>query len=94
MSIKVIQPGLLSSIQDFGRTGYAQYGVPQSGVMDRYAAKIANLLVGNTQYEAVMETTLMGPTLQFQEEMLVALVGLEAVVTLNDEKLRLKSIPK
>ncbi|MAN27093.1 MULTISPECIES: 5-oxoprolinase subunit C family protein [Mesonia] len=89
MSIKVIQPGLLSSIQDFGRTGYAQYGVPQSGVMDRYAAKIANLLVGNTQYEAVMETTLMGPTLQFQEEMLVALVGLEAVVTLNDEKLAL-----
>lgn len=89
MSIKVIQPGLLSSIQDFGRTGYAQYGVPQSGVMDRYAAKIANLLVGNTEYEAVMETTLMGPTLQFQEEMLVALVGLEAVVTLNDEELAL-----
>ena len=40
MSIKVIQPGLLSSIQDFGRTGYAQYGVPQSGVMDRYAVSL------------------------------------------------------
>ncbi len=89
MSIKVTKPGLLTSIQDFGRTGYAQYGVPQSGVMDRYAAKIANLLVGNTEYEAVMEITLMGPSLEFQEEMLVALVGLEAAVTLNDEKIRL-----
>ena len=89
MSIKVKQPGLLTSVQDFGRTGFASYGVPQSGVMDRYSAKIANLLVGNTEYEAVLEITMMGPTLVFEEEMLVALSGLEAVVTLNDKKIEL-----
>ena len=89
MSIKVKQPGLLTSVQDFGRTGFASYGVPQSGVMDRYSAKIANLLVGNTEYEAVLEITMMGPTLVFEEEMLVALSGLDAVVTLNDEKIEL-----
>ena len=89
MSIKVKQPGLLTSVQDFGRTGFASYGVPQSGVMDRYSAKIANLLVGNTEYEAVLEITMMGPTLIFEEEMLVALSGLEAVVTLNDKKIEL-----
>ena len=89
MSIRVKQPGLLTSVQDFGRTGFASYGVPQSGVMDRYSAKIANLLVGNTEYEAVLEITMMGPTLVFEEEMLVALSGLEAVVTLNNEKIEL-----
>ena len=89
MSIKVKQPGLLTSVQDFGRTGFASYGVPQSGVMDLYSAKIANLLVGNTEYEAVIEITMMGPTLIFEEEMLVALSGLEAVVTLNDKKIEL-----
>jgi biotin-dependent carboxylase-like uncharacterized protein len=89
MSIKVKQPGLLTSVQDFGRTGFASYGVPQSGVMDLYSAKIANLLVGNTEYEAVLEITMMGPTLIFEEEMLVALSGLEAVVTLNDKKIEL-----
>ena len=69
MSIKVKQPGLLTSVQDFGRTGFASYGVPQSGVMDLYSAKIANLLVGNTEYEAVLAITMMGPTLIFEEEM-------------------------
>ncbi|MBW2962503.1 biotin-dependent carboxyltransferase family protein [Mesonia aestuariivivens] len=86
MSIKIVQAGLFTSIQDFGRIGVAGYGVPESGVMDRYSAKIANLLVGNTEYEAVMEITMLGPTIIFEKEMLVVLVGLGAVAILNTQK--------
>lgn len=89
MSVKIMQPGLLTSIQDFGRNGYAKFGIPKSGVMDEYAAKIANLLVGNKQEDAVMEIAMLGPTLTFNEDALVVLVGLEANVILNDENIGL-----
>ncbi|MGO1586111.1 MAG: biotin-dependent carboxyltransferase family protein [Mesonia sp.] len=89
MSVKVIKEGLLSSIQDLGRFGFAGWGVPQSGVMDRYSAKMANLLVGNQEFEAVMEVTLLGPVLEFQKETLVVVVGLKAQVKLNDLKIEL-----
>ena len=74
MGIKVREKGLLTSIQDRGRFGYAQLGVPQSGAMDRYSAKIANLLVGNEAFKAVMEITLLGPLLDFTKDGLYAKV--------------------
>lgn len=89
MSVKVIKEGLLSSIQDLGRFGFAGWGVPQSGVMDRYSAKMANLLVGNEEFEAVIEVSLLGPVLEFQKEALVVVVGLKAQVKLNDQKIEL-----
>jgi len=89
MSIKVISPGLLTTIQDSGRLGFGEYGVPQSGAMDTYSAKIANLLLGNKATDAVMEITLLGPKLEFQEPALIVLVGLEAAVFLNDDKIPL-----
>ncbi|MDT0293805.1 biotin-dependent carboxyltransferase family protein [Mesonia ostreae] len=89
MSVKVIKEGLLSSVQDLGRFGFAGWGVPQSGVMDRYSAKMANLLVGNEEFEAVMELTLLGPILEFQEEVLIVVVGIEAQATLNGQKIEL-----
>lgn len=89
MSVKVIKEGLLSSIQDLGRFGFAGWGVSQSGVMDRYSAKMANLLVGNQEFEAVIEVTLLGPVLEFQEKTLVVIVGIEAQVKLNGQKIEL-----
>jgi len=89
MSVKVVKEGLLSSIQDFGRFGFAGWGVPQSGVMDRYSAKMANLLVGNQEFEAVIEVSLLGPVLEFQEKTLVVIVGIEAQVKLNGQKIEL-----
>ena len=47
MSLKIVKAGMLDSIQDIGRFGYQQVGINPTGVMDKYAAAIANILVGN-----------------------------------------------
>lgn len=73
--IKVLKPGLATSIQDLGREGYYHLGIPPSGAMDSYALRAANLLVGNTPGAAALECTLLGPELHFTEDALVALSG-------------------
>jgi antagonist of KipI len=75
MSIRVIKPGLLTSVQDLGRYGYQKHGVIVSGAMDPFAHRIANLLVGNQESEATLEMTLLGPTLQFEADALIAICG-------------------
>lgn len=75
MSIKVSRPGLLASIQDLGRYGFQKYGVIISGAMDVNSLRIANLLVGNEEGEAVLEVTLMGTSLLFEEDLLIAITG-------------------
>ncbi len=85
MGLKILKEGLFTSIQDRGRFGYAGIGVPQSGAMDRYSAKIANMLVGNDASEAVMECTLIGPKILFEKDALIVLVALDAEVVLNKE---------
>ena len=66
MSIMVLNPGLLTTVQDMGRVGYQQFGVSVSGVMDPRSASIANILVGNDEGEAVLECTMMGPHIRGQ----------------------------
>lgn len=75
MSITVLNPGLLTTVQDLGRVGYQQFGVSVSGVMDPRAAAIGNILVGNPQGEAVLECTLMGPQLKFETDEVIAITG-------------------
>ncbi|MBE8190556.1 MAG: allophanate hydrolase, partial [Candidatus Thioglobus sp.] len=64
MSFKVIKPGFLSSIQDFGRFGHAKNAISQSGVMDEHAYAWANYLLGNDFFAAVLEITFGGLELQ------------------------------
>ncbi|NRG46766.1 biotin-dependent carboxyltransferase family protein [Bacillus sp. CRN 9] len=73
--ITIIKPGLLTSIQDLGRYGFQKYGVIASGVMDQIAHRVANLLVGNKESESTIEMTLIGPTIQFHENTLIAITG-------------------
>lgn len=75
MSIEVIKPGLLSTLQDAGRHGYASLGVGRAGVMDQPSWRLANALVGNRGGEAALEITLGGPTLRFQHNAVIALTG-------------------
>ncbi|MFE4898149.1 5-oxoprolinase subunit C family protein [Peribacillus butanolivorans] len=75
MSLRVIKPGLLTSIQDLGRKGFQQHGVIVSGAMDAYSLRIANMLVGNKEGEAALEITLMGPTLKIEKNCLIAITG-------------------
>lgn len=73
--VKVVAPGLLTTVQDGGRPGFQQSGIGVSGVMDRYSQRCANLLVGNAPDEAVLEATLLGPTLEFRGESVIAVTG-------------------
>ena len=75
MAVKVIKPGLSTTVQDLGRPGYYHIGIPLSGGMDRLALKAANLLVGNKEGAAVLEAVFMGPELQFSDDATVAITG-------------------
>ncbi|MBT8267138.1 MAG: biotin-dependent carboxyltransferase family protein [Bacteroidia bacterium] len=81
--IRVVHPGLYSSIQDQGRSGQQEYGVPVSGVMDAFSASLANTLVGNQQGEAVIEMTLQGPKLRFESPAMVSVVGANFTPVIN-----------
>ena len=75
MSITVLNPGLLTTVQDQGRIGYQQFGVSVSGVMDPRSAALANILAGNGQEEAVLECTMLGPQLRFDRANVIAITG-------------------
>jgi len=75
MSIEVIKPGMLSSVQDTGRRGYADLGLGRAGAMDEPALRLAQALVGNHGDEAALEITLAGPTLRFRHDAVIALTG-------------------
>jgi antagonist of KipI len=75
MKVTVLQPGLLTSVQDLGRWGYQRYGIAVGGALDGVAARVANLLVGNQEGAAVLEMAQIGPELQFDNDALVAWCG-------------------
>ncbi|MDH3662062.1 MAG: biotin-dependent carboxyltransferase family protein [Alphaproteobacteria bacterium] len=75
MALKVINPGLSTTVQDLGRPGYFNLGIPIGGAMDRLAMRSANLLVGNDEGAAGLEAVFMGPELEFTSDALVAVTG-------------------
>lgn len=75
MGIRVIKPGMLTTVQDMGRSGYQSQGFSVAGVMDVRSFKIANLLLDNPENEAVLEFTLIGPTLEFTSATIIAITG-------------------
>ncbi|MBU5269200.1 biotin-dependent carboxyltransferase family protein [Clostridium cochlearium] len=83
--IKIKKPGLLTLIQDSGRYGYQQYGVPVSGAMDSFSHRMANILVGNNENEAVLEATVLGPEIEFTNDSLIAVTGGDLSPALNGE---------
>jgi len=77
--LRVIAPGLATSVQDAGRFGYQRFGVPTAGVLDRVAMAAANTIVGNAPDMAVLEMLYLGATLEVvAESTRVACVGLGA----------------
>lgn len=85
MSITVLSPGLLTTVQDMGRVGYQQFGVSVSGVMDPRSAALANVLAGNGPGEAVLECTMMGPKLRFDRACVIAITGGDLGPTLDGQ---------
>lgn len=83
MSIKILKPGVLTTLQDQGRVGYQKYGVIVSGAMDTLASRMTNMLVGNEENAAVLEITLVGPNIEFHKDALIALGGGDMSPTIN-----------
>lgn len=85
--LKVIKPGLLTTVQDLGRPGYQQYGVAVGGALDSFAARVANLLVGNDDNAALLEFAQTGPELLFERDALVAWNGGDFDATIGGQPL-------
>lgn len=77
MAIEVLKAGLATTVQDLGRPGHYDVGIPLSGAMDRFALRVANMLVGNDEGAAALECVFMGPSLRFGTDALVAVTGAE-----------------
>ena len=84
---EVSDPGILTTIQDLGRYGFSQFGVPPSGALDTFSLRVGNLLVGNREEEACLEITLMGLKIKASKEVVIAITGGDLSPTLNEEPL-------
>lgn len=85
MAFEIKSPGLSTTVQDRGRTGHYNVGLPQCGSMDQYSAELGNLLVGNGADAAVLECTYMGPTFTTDADAVVAVTGAPVDLKVNGE---------
>lgn len=83
MAFEILEPGLATTVQDRGRFGYYNVGIPQGGAMDALSAEMANALAGNTPAEAVLECTYMGPRFRTDDAAVIAVTGAPVDVKVN-----------
>ncbi|MBT1704384.1 biotin-dependent carboxyltransferase family protein [Chryseosolibacter indicus] len=84
MSIRVVKAGILDTIQDLGRHGYSSLGINPNGVMDTYAAQLANCLVGNNLNEGLIEFHYPASQLHFSKEALISITGADFTPFVNE----------
>ncbi len=87
--LRVLQPGLLDTVQDAGRPGYQHLGINPGGVMDRVALHVANSLVGNEPTEAVLELHFPATAFLFEDYAMIALSGADLGPMVNDQPIPL-----
>ncbi|SFG90159.1 biotin-dependent carboxylase uncharacterized domain-containing protein [Halopelagius inordinatus] len=85
--IRVVEPGLSTTVQDTGRFGHYHIGMPPSGAMDQYAHKAANYVVGNDETAATLEMTYAGPDLEFEEDAVIAATGADMEPKIDGEEI-------
>ncbi|MBV8654295.1 MAG: allophanate hydrolase, partial [Alphaproteobacteria bacterium] len=89
-ALKIVAPGLHTTLQDLGRWGYQAVGVPVSGALDMTSLRLANRLVGNDEGTAALEILFQGPTIEVAAESVhVGLAGGDAQLELLGERPRL-----
>ena len=84
---RVLKPGLLSTLQDLGRTGYQRLGVSPCGAMDAFALRLANRMVGNPEGSVGLEITLAGVELEVMQDCEVALAGADLAARMDSKPL-------
>lgn len=86
MALRIEQSGLLTTVQDRGRPGYYDVGIPQGGAMDQESAQTANKLVGNSAAEAVLECTYTGPSFTVDAPTTIAVAGADVPLLVNGQE--------
>lgn len=89
MSLRIIKAGILDTVQDLGRYGFQHLGINPGGVMDRFAAQAANMLVGNSADEAVIEIHFPSSIFLFGQEAMIALAGADFSASVNGDDIPL-----
>ena len=84
MSILFQTSGLLTTIQDLGRNGFRRFGINPNGAMDKTAVRLINILLGNDETEAAIETHFPAPEILFEEDAVIALGGADFGAKLNE----------
>ncbi len=92
--IKILSTGLYTSIQDAGRFGYRHLGVPVSGCMDLYSFNLANALLNNSPECAVLESTLIGPRIEFLAPSYIAITGAQCHLLHNSHPAPINTVLK
>lgn len=87
MQVTIVKPGLLSTIQDLGRSAFLAEAVPISGAMDPLSARLANLSIGNLETDAVIEFTYGNASFHCDTDILLAFCGAGATLMVGNEKL-------
>lgn len=90
MSIKILQPGLFSTVQDLGRKGYEHIGFSGAGAMDQFSFKVAQSLINNDG--PAIEYTLIGPTIQFNTQNTFVITGGSVNASLNNKTISMNSV--
>lgn len=83
-ALHIVKPGLLTTVQDLGRYGHQEAGVPVAGPMDTFSHRVANQLVGNAPDAATLEVTLLGPEIIVDAATTMAIAGAQFEVTCGD----------
>lgn len=89
MSLTIVKAGIFDTVQDLGRPGYGNWGINPGGVMDRYAAQLSNILVGNDPGEVVIEMHYPGPQILFDQNALLSITGADFTPVINDQPVSL-----
>ncbi|GGB12508.1 biotin-dependent carboxyltransferase family protein [Macrococcus hajekii] len=91
MSLKVLQPGLLTTIQDTGRSGVQHMGLSPSGAMDYFSFMVGNQLLENNEFVS-LEMTMQGGTFEFGRGNSFIITGADMQATLNDKPVNVNTI--
>ena len=87
MNLRVIKAGILDTVQDLGRYKWQQLGINPGGVMDRWSARVANILVNNKKEEAVIELHFPSSEFIFEEPALITICGANFSPHVNGEEI-------
>ncbi|MDC3416098.1 biotin-dependent carboxyltransferase family protein [Aquibacillus salsiterrae] len=85
MGMVITDGGFFTTVQDLGRFGLQSLGFSVTGAMDQLAMRLANIVLNNEEDEAVLEMCLVGPSITFEQEMVIALTGADMTPKLNDK---------